>query len=250
MGRRLVGALVAAAVAGSARAAEPITLTAEAVEVVWLKADQAKVYLTVEAKDGSAEEAVKANTDAKKKLVEAVEKAGVKGLRTTALQQKVTKERDNNNRVFRAGPGGPIMPPPPVESYTVAQPMVFTVADADADKLVSGMEKVLQAAAGVGVTGDQRGNPDHGYSPYGETKFAGRVTYLVKDGWDAATAAALTKATARAVKNAEALAKGAGLKVIQVQAVEDVSEAAAATTPAATNRHRTAPNSPAASACG
>ena len=60
MGRRLVGALVAVAVAGAARAAEPITLTAEAVEVVRLKADQAKVYLTVEAKDGSAEEAVKA----------------------------------------------------------------------------------------------------------------------------------------------------------------------------------------------
>lgn len=225
---RVVGAFVAVALVGSAgvaQAAEPITLTAEAVEVVKLKPDVAKIYLSVESKDGSAEEAAKANADARKKLVDAVEKAGSKGLKTAALQQKITKDRDNSNRVFRAvGPGGPVMQPPPAESYTVNQPMMITVTETDPEKLLGAVEKVLQAAAAVGVTGDQRGSTDYGYSPYGETRLGGRVVYEVKGGWDAPVSDALAKATARAVKNAEALAKGAGLKVLRVQAVEDVSE--------------------------
>lgn len=221
---RVVGAFVAVAVAGVAGAAEPITLTAEAVEVVKLKPDVAKIYLNVESKDASAEEAAKANADARKRLVDAVEKAGAKGLKAVALQQKITKDRDNSNRVFRAvGPGGPIVQPPPAESYTVNQPMTFIVTEADPEKLLGAVEKVLQAAASVGVTGESNNN-DYRYSPYGETRSGGRVVYEVKGGWDAAVSDALAKATVRAVLNARSLAKGAGLNVLRVQAVEDVSD--------------------------
>lgn len=226
---RLAGLLPVLLLAAAAPAADPITLTAEATETIRLKPDQAKVYLSIESKEGNPDDAATTGDDTRKKLTEAIDKLGLKSVKVAASQLKVTKDRDNSiNRVLRVGPNGAVPPPPP-DSYTVVHPLVVTVSDADPDKLLRAVERVIQTAASAGVTGER--TTEFRASPYGETRSGGRVVYGVKGGWDAAVEPALTKASERAVANARALARGVGATVQKVEAVEDVT--AAGTTPGA-----------------
>jgi uncharacterized protein YggE len=219
---RLAGLLPVLLLAVSAPAADPITLTAEATEVVRLKPDQAKVYLSIESKEGNPDDAATAGDDTRKKLTEGIDKLGLKSVKVAAAQLKVTKDRDNSiNRVLRVGPNGAVPPAPP-DTYTVVHPLVVTVSDADPDRLLRAVERVIQTAASAGVTGER--TTEFRSSPYGETRSGGRVVYGVKGGWDAAMEPALTKATERALKNAQALAKGVGATVQKVEAVEDLTQ--------------------------
>ena len=85
------GSFLALASIGSAQT--PMTVTAEGVVSVSIKPDQAKIYLTVQSKAGDATSAVEVATDARKALVAAIEKLGVKGTSLTTLPQKITKDR-------------------------------------------------------------------------------------------------------------------------------------------------------------
>lgn len=218
------------AVAPLGLAQSPMTITAEGVVSVSIKPDQAKIYLNVESKAGDATGAVEVGNLARKELVAAIEKLGVKGASLTALPQKITKDRANPNQfgVAVGGPGG-APPAPPAETYSTTQLVICTVAQADPFKLVEAVEKVTRAAASQGITGDKAQADSGVLNPFmGSTKTGARVVFSSQSGWDDPIAAGLSKATQKALANAKAIAAGAGLKVEGVLSVDEICENAPA----------------------
>jgi uncharacterized protein YggE len=220
------GLFFAVAPVGSAQT--PITVTAEAVVSVSIKPDQAKIYLNVDSKAGDASSAVEVATAARKELVAAIEKLGVKGASLTTLPQKITKDRANPANFGIVAPGG-APAQPPAESYSISQMVICTVSEADPISLGAAVEKITHLAAGQGITGDKAQADTNVYNPFGgSTKNGARVAYSSKSGWDDALTAGLIKATDKALKNAKVMAKAAELKLEGVISVEEVPEPAPA----------------------
>jgi hypothetical protein len=114
----------------------------------------------------------------------------------------------------------------PAESFSSISPVIITISESEPGKLIELVEKVCLTSANLGITSD-KGVLDSSStfsSIYSETKYGARVVYSVKEGWEDVSAAALKKATARALKNATALAEAANLKVGEVIALEDLSD--------------------------
>jgi|GEM_PF-4023930 len=241
---RLLAVSACAFLSTQAFAQAPITVMAEGVATVSVKPDHAKIYLNVETKAGEAAASAEANHAAKKELIAAIEKLGLKGTTWASLPQKITKDRPNNAAfgVVAVGPGG-APPQAPPESYSTTQMVIYSANDADAYKLGEMVEKITQAAAAQGITGDKAQADSGAFNPFmGSTKNGARVVYSSKSGWDSPFSKGLAVATEKAMANAAAIARGAGLRVDAVVEIEELPD----TNPAAL----AASNSPYASLFG
>lgn len=193
---RFSAVVVFALFAASAAVAQQPTVTAEATELVRVKPDSARVYLTVETRHANADTSADDHADAVKRAVD-----DLKGLRLKGVT--VTPQQSLSARVEPApGHGG---------GYLNARGLLVSVADANPDQLAETVMKVQQEAVKLGL----------GLNP--------QVAFEKKDGWDEALAPAIGKATKRAVQKAELLATSAGLKPGTILAVSDGSEAPTAT---------------------
>lgn len=196
----LFAALPAAVVAQTTPA--PGTVTAEATEVVRAKPDRAKLSYTVTFRNGEAAAATDENEALTKEFTDAIDKLKLKGVKAVGGAVRVDKvETQPLNGVN----------PQFVPQYSAARTVVVTVADADPVALLAAVDKVQQAAGKLGVSGEM-GNSSYNGRAY-ERVATVKVTYSREDGWDDLSAAALTKATKRAMQRAEAMAAGAGLKL-------------------------------------
>ena len=204
-----------------------VGLTAEATETIRLQPDTAKIYFVIETKDPDANTATDNNVKLKKDLTDALDKLAIKGLTTKVTQKTVSKESSRNlNGIIGGGGGG--QPIPVVENVSVSTPLILTLSNADSAKLVETVEKILQSAVTLGISGANSSDPRLGYNPFNQTTSGkARVVYSTKAGWDESTDAALAKATARAKAKAAALAKGAAVTLGDLITVQEQPEAAA-----------------------
>lgn len=193
---RLSAVVVVALFAASAAVAQQPTVTAEATELVRVKPDSARVYLTVETRHANADTSADDHADAVKRAVD-----DLKGLRLKGVT--VTPQQSLSARVDGAGPRSAV--------YVNASTLRIAVADLSPEQLTETVTKVQQEAGKLGLGGTPQ------------------VAFEKKDGWDEAVAPAVAKATRRAVQKAELLATSAGLKPGTVLAVSDGSEAPTAT---------------------
>jgi uncharacterized protein YggE len=203
-----------------------VGLSAEATETIRLQPDTAKIYFVIETKDPNVDTATEANVKLKKDLTDALEKLAVKGLTTKATQKTVSKEsqRNFNGIIGGGGPGGG-PPVPVVENVSVSTPIILTLSNADSAKLIETVEKILQSAATLGISGPSANDNQFGYNPFNQvTSGKARVVYSTKAGWDDSTDAALAKATARAKAKATSLAKGAGVTLGDLITVQEQPE--------------------------
>jgi uncharacterized protein YggE len=190
-------------------AADKNTVTAEAVEVIRARPDQAKLYFTVLVKNPDAVTATDESGEQTKQFVDAIDKLKLKGVKAAGLSQRLNRVETQNRNVANA---------PFVPEFHAARSVVVTVTDPDPDKLPGLVEKVQQEAAKQGVGGDGPGNATYNGFNY-ERNSPVRVTYSRRDGWDEETVGALGKATKKALARAEAMAAGAGLKLGEVLSI-------------------------------
>lgn len=178
------------------------TVTAEAVEVLRAKPDRAKLSYTVTFRSGEATAATDENEAMTKEFTDAVDKLKLKGVKATGGAMRVdkveTQALNGVNQQF-------------IPQFNAARVVVVTVADSDPTALLAAVDKVQQAAAKLGISGEP-GNSSYNGRAY-ERVAAVKVTYSREDGWDDLSTAALAKATKRATQRAEAMAAGAGLKL-------------------------------------
>lgn len=204
----LLAALPVAAIAQSPTPPAHGTVTAEATEVVRAKPDRARLSYTVTFRNGEATAATDENEAMTKEFVESIDKLKLKGVKAVGGALRVdkveTQALNGINQQF-------------IPQYNAARQVVVTVADADPAALLATVDKVQQAAAKLGISGEP-GNSSYNGRAY-ERVAAGKVTYSREDGWDELSTAALTKATKRATQRAEAMAAGAGLKLGEVVSI-------------------------------
>lgn len=170
-------AVVAFALFASAAVAQQPTVTAEATELVRVKPDSARVYLTVETRHANADTSADDHADAVKRAVD-----DLKGLRLKGVT--VTPQQSLSARVDGAGPRSAV--------YVNASTLRIAVADLSPEQLTETVTKVQQEAGKLGLGGTPQ------------------VAFEKKDGWDEAVAPAIAKATRRAVQKAELLATAPG----------------------------------------
>ncbi len=193
----------------------PGTVTAEATEVVRVKPDQAKVYVTAASRNPDATTASDEVSELAKKFTDGVTRLKVKGLKATPDPVKVAKLTDDRMALRGGFPGGPGAPPAETQA---SQQVVITITDADPKALVEAVEKVQREAIKEGLTGAAaEGNLSTRY-----TSDMVKVAYLKQDGLDDLLAAALGKATKKATARAEAIATGLGLKLGAVVSAEEL----------------------------
>ena len=188
------------------------TVTAEAVEVVRVKPDLAKLYFTVIVKNGDATIATDENTEQSKAFAEGIHKLDLAGVKVASQPLRVNRVETQN----RLGGGNNI---PFIPEYHAVRTVLVTVSSKDADKMRVNLEKVQQEAAKQGVSGET-GNASYNGMAY-ERNAPVRLVYARQDGWDDDTVVALGKATKRAIQRAEAMATGAGLKMGEVLSVSE-----------------------------
>jgi hypothetical protein len=222
--RRLAAAL-ALAVVTPAFAQTPVpattvasTVTAEATEVVRVKPDQAKVYVTAASRNADPATATDEATEQAKRFADVVARQKAKGLKAVADPVKVAKLTDERSVVIRGGAAA--APPTEVQA---SQQLVITITDPDVKALVEAVEKVQREAIKEGLTGAM---PEGMLSSRYTTDMV-RVAYLKQEGMDDLLTAALTKATKKATARAEAIAAGLGVKLGAVVAAEEAGGAAA-----------------------
>jgi uncharacterized protein YggE len=206
----LLAALPLAAAAQTPTTPAPGTVTAEATEIVRAKPDRARLAYTVTYRSGEATAATDENEAMTKEFVESVDKLKLKGVKAAGGALRVDKVEtqaiNGINQQF-------------IPQFNAARQVVVTVADPNPDTLLATVDKVQQAAAKLGISGEV-GNASYNGRAY-ERVAAGKVTYSREDGWDDLSAAALTKATKRARERAEAMAAGAGLKLGEVVSIAE-----------------------------
>lgn len=192
---RFSAVVVVALFAASAAVAQQPTVTAEATELVRVKPDSARVYLTVETRHANADTSADNHADAVKRAVDDLKGLRLKGV-TVTPQQSLSARIDATDPRF---------------AYVNARTLLVTVADSNPEQLAETVTKVQQEATKLGLSGTPQ------------------VVFEKKDGWDELLAPAIGKATKRAVQKAELLATSAGLKPGTILAVSDGSEAPTAT---------------------
>lgn len=190
--------------------AEKSTITAEAVEVMRAKPDQAKLYFTILIRNNDATTAGDENTEQTKQFADAIDKLKLKGVKASGFSQRLNRVEIQNRM---GGNPNPIFVP----EYHAARTVVVSATDPDPDRLQTMVEKVQQEAAKQGVGGETGGASYNGMNY--ERNAAVRVVYSRRDGWDDQTTEALKKATKKALTRAEAMAAGAGLKVGEVVSI-------------------------------
>lgn len=196
----------------------PGTVTAEATEVVRVKPDQAKVYVTAASRNADPSAATDEAGELAKKFADGVTRLKVKGLKAAADPVKVAKLVDERSVVLRGGggfggPGGAA-----AMEVQASQQLVITITDADPKALVEAVEKVQREAIKEGLTGAAaEGSLSTRY-----TSDMVKVAYLKQDGIDDLLAAALGKATKKASARADAIAGGLGLKLGAVVSAEEL----------------------------
>ncbi len=199
------------------------TVTAEATEVVRAKPDAARIVYSVAARNPDADTATTDNDTLTQQFVEAVGKLKLAGVKVAPDPLRVDKIELGNNR------GGGVA----VGEFNAVRAVVVTAADADPAKLLALVEKVQKEAAKQGVGGELGPSAYNGqaYERAGGVK----VAYTrAEDGWEEATTAAITKATARAKKRAEAVAAGVGLTLGELVSLSEVpADSPKATSPVA-----------------
>jgi uncharacterized protein YggE len=209
------------AFASAVSAQTPSTVTTEAVATVRVKPDHAKIYLNLDAKAGEANGSVENSLAARKELIAAIDKLGLKNAKAIIQPQRISKDRE----VSELFPNAPVKQI--IETYETNQQVIYTVTDHDPAKLTDAIEKIAKAAANLGVSGDSGRYIDDNIRMrrmiLGGTGGL-RIVYESKTGWDDAMLAGMTQATEKAVRQANALARGAGLKVIDVLKIEDITE--------------------------
>lgn len=187
-----LSAVVVVVVSAAAAVAQQPTVTADATELVRVKPDAARVYLTVETRHANADTSADDHADAVKRAVDDLKGLRLKGV-TVTPQQSLSARVDPT-------PGRGVL-------YVNARPLLVSVADSNPEQLAETVTKVQQEAAKLGLS------------------LTSQVVFEKKDGWDEAAAPAVAKATKRAVQKAELLATSAGLKPGTILAVSDGSEA-------------------------
>ncbi len=192
----------------------PGTVTAEAVEVVRVKPDQAKVYVTAASRNADPVTASDEAGEQAKKFADGVTRLKVKGLKAKADPVKVAKLTDERV-VIRGGLGGPGAPPAETQA---SQQVVITISDPDPKALADAVDKVQREAIKEGLTGAA---PDGMLSTRYTTDMV-KVAYLKQEGIDDLLAAALGKATKKATARAEAIAGGLGLKLGAVVSADEL----------------------------
>lgn len=191
------------------------TVTAEATEVVRVKPDQAKVYITAVSRNADPSVASDEAAEQAKRFADGVQRLKVKGLKATTDPVKVAKLTDER-LALRGGLGvGGAAPPMEVQA---SQQVVITVADTDPKALVDGVERIQREAIKEGLTGAA---PEGSLSTRYTTDMV-RVAYLKQEGIDDLLTAALGRATKRATARAEAIASGLGMKLGAVVAAEEL----------------------------
>ncbi len=215
--RRLSAVALTLAVLAPAFAQTTVTstVTADATEVVRVKPDQAKVYVTATGRNQDATTASDEAADQAKKFAAAVKQFKVNGLKVATDPVKVVKVTEDRARGF-AGPGGPGGGPSEMHAQ---QQVVVTVSDADPKALTDAVEKVQREAVREGLTG---GVADGLPVSSRYTTDTVRVAYSRQDGQDELMAAALTKATKKATARAEAIAAGLGMKLGAVVSADEM----------------------------
>lgn len=198
----LLCGLLAATPALAQPAAPPKgSVTADAAEVIRTKPDQAKLVFAVTARNQDAATATDENDTQAKQFADGLEKLKVAGVKVASEPLRVDRVESQNNG---GGVGG--------TEFNAVREVVVTVAEADPAKLAAAVEKLQKEAAKLGVSGEPGGANYNGnsYERVGKVK----VVYSRGDAeWEELTAAALTRATKKATKRAEAMAAGAGLKL-------------------------------------
>jgi uncharacterized protein YggE len=199
------------AVAAAQTPAKP-TVSAEATEVLRAKPDTARLVFTVASRNADADTA-SADTDTLvTQFTDALTKLKLTGVKATPDPLRVDRVELTNNRGI-AGPG--------VGEFNAVRAVVVTATDADPAKLSALVEKVQKEAAKQNVGGEMGPASYNGFQY--EKNGGVKVAYTrAEDGWEEATNAAAAKATQRAMKKAEALAAGAGLKLGELVSVGEV----------------------------
>lgn len=189
----------------------PGTVTAEATEVVRVKPDQAKVYVTATSRNADASTASDEAADLAKRFTQELQRMQVKGLKATADAVKVVKMTDDRV-ILRGG----AVPPSEMQA---SQQVVVTLTDADPKALTEAVEKVQREAIKEGLTGAAADS-----APL-STRYATdtvRVAYTLNSGMEDLLTAALTKATKKATARAEAIAAGLGKKLDAVVSADEL----------------------------
>jgi uncharacterized protein YggE len=194
----------------------PGTVTAEAAEVVRVKPDQAKVYVTAASRNADPATASDEAGELAKKFADLVTRLKVKGLKAVADPVKVAKLVDERSMVLRGGGIGGVAAPP--ADTQASQQLVITITDPDPKALADAVDKVQREAIKEGLTGAA---PD-GMLSTRYTSDMVKVAYLKQDGIDDLLAAALGKATKKATARAEAIAGGLGMKLGAVVSADEL----------------------------
>lgn len=217
----LCGLLALPPVATAQTPAKP-TVAAEATEVIRAKPDTARVVFTVAVRNADADTASTDTDTLVTQFTDALTKLKLTGVKATPDPLRVDRIELTNNRGI-AGPG--------VGEFNAVRTVVVTVTDADPAKLVTLLEKVQKEAAKQNVGGEMGPASYNGFQY--EKNGGVKVAYTrAEDGWEEASTAAVAKATQRAMKKAEALAAGAGLKLGDLVSVGEVpADAPRATSP-------------------
>ncbi len=217
-------ALLLAALPAIATAQSPAkpTVSAEATEVIRAKPDTARVVFTVASRNADADTASTDTDTLVTQFTDALTKLKLAGVKATSDPLRVDRIELTNNRGI-VGPG--------VGEFNAVRAVVVTVSDDDPAKLVTLLEKVQKEAAKQNVGGEMGPASYNGFQY--EKNGGVRVAYTrAEAGWEEATNAAVTKATQRAMKKAEALATGAGLKLGDLVSVGELpADAPKAATP-------------------
>lgn len=207
-------ALLLAVLPAAVTAQSPVkpTVSAEATEVVRAKPDTARMVFTVAVRNADADTA-SADTDTLvSQFTDAVTKLKLNGVKVSPDPLRVDRVELTNNRGL-AGPG--------VGEFNAVRAIVVTAADTDPAKLAALVEKVQKEAAKQNVGGEMGPSSYNGFQY--ERNGGVKVAYTrAEAGWEEATNAAVAKATQRAIKKAEALAAGAGLKLGDLVSVGEV----------------------------
>jgi uncharacterized protein YggE len=241
--RRLAVLLAAALVVPAPVAvAQTPTVTAEATETVRVKPTQAKLTVYAQVKNPDATVASDESAEVAKTFTEAVGKLKVK-VTVSPLPPKASKVGPNDDAggVVVAAPVAPGGPPAPPKETQVSRPLVVTVTAADFKALTEAVDLVQKEAGKANLEGEKKTGV---YNPFGQSAAAIKVKYTAADGWDAATAAALSKATKAATFKAQAIADGLGMKlgaVVSAGEVDVVEQAKSASLVAAVYGNDTEP---------